>query len=135
MFDRDYATCHQHAGRGHNVGQDLRVVAGHSREELLADIIDPNAKVQSNFINYRLDTLDGQILTGIIARETQKSVTLRRAEGIEDVVPRSKIRDLTSMGLSVMPEGLEEGISPEEMVDLISFIQSRTGQKLDRPAF
>jgi len=99
------------------------------------DIIDPNAKVQSNFINYRLDTLDGQILTGIIARETEKTVTLRRAEGIEDVVPRSRICDLTSMGLSVMPEGLEEGISPEEMVDVISFIQSRTGQKLDRPAF
>ncbi len=135
VFDRDCATCHQLDGRGHNVGQDLREVAGDSREELLTNIIDPNAKVQSNFINYRLDTLDGQILTGIIARETENSVTLRRAEGIEDVVPRSKIRDLTSMGLSVMPEGLEEGISPEEMVDLISFIQSRTRQKLDRPAF
>ena len=135
VFERDCATCHQFAGRGHNVGQDLREVAGDSREELLANIIDPNAKVQSNFINYRLDTKDGQILTGIIARETQNSITLRRAEGIEDVVPRSKIRELTSMGLSVMPEGLEEGISPEEMVDLISFIQSRTGQELDRPAF
>ena len=135
VFDRDCATCHKLAGRGHNVGQDLREVAGDSSEELLVHIIDPNAKVQSNFINYRLDTVDGQMLTGIIARETPNSVTLRRAEGVEDVVPRSKIRELTSMGLSIMPEGLEEGIRPEEMGNLISFIQSSGGQKPDRPAF
>ena len=123
-FQRECATCHRLAGGGHSVGPDLSEVSGQSPTEMLTHILDPNAKVQSNYINYRLDTRDGQVLTGIIARETGYSVTLRRGEGVEDVVPRSAIQELTSMGLSLMPEGLEDGIGPGEMADIIRYIRS-----------
>ena len=128
VFERECATCHRLGGMGNEVGPDLAERAASSREELLVDILDPNRSVQSNFVNYRLDALDGSVLTGILARESAWSVTLRRGEGIEDVVARSDIGSLTSMGLSLMPEGLEDEIEPAEMADLLSFVRSQSRQ-------
>ena len=126
VFEAKCATCHRVSGqgRGYDVGPDLDGVQSRSSEELLVNILDPNAQVQSNYTNYRLDTIEGRILTGIIARETPITVTLQRAEGVEDVVLRSSINELTSMGLSLMPEGLEKDIGLQEMADLISFLRS-----------
>lgn len=124
VFERECATCHQLGGTGHAVGPDLVERAASDREELLIDILDPNRSVQSNFVNYRLDAVDGRVLTGILARESEGSVTLRRGEGVEDVVARSNIQSLLSMGLSLMPEGLEDEIEPAEMTDLLSFLKS-----------
>ena len=128
VFERECATCHRLGGMGHEVGPDLKERAASSREDLLIDILDPNRSVQSNFVNYRLDAVDGSVLTGILSRESAGSVTLRRGEGIEDVVERSNISSLTSMGLSLMPEGLDEEIQPAEMADLLSFVQSQARQ-------
>ena len=128
VFDRECATCHRLGGMGYEVGPDLIERAGSAREDLLVDILDPNRSVQSNFVNYRLDAVDGSVLTGILARESAGRVTLRRGEGIEDVVERSNISSLTSMGLSLMPEGLNEEIRPSEMADLLSFVQSQARQ-------
>ena len=128
VFDRECATCHRLGGMGYAVGPDLIERAASAREDLLVDILDPNRSVQSNFVNYRLDAVDGSVLTGILARESAGRVTLRRGEGIEDVVERSNISSLTSMGLSLMPEGLNEEIRPSEMADLLSFVQSQARQ-------
>ena len=125
VFERECETCHRLGGSGHEVGPDLTERAASAREELLVDILDPNRSVRSNFVNYRLDAADGSVLTGILARESAGSVTLRRGEGIEEVVARSDIRSLTSMGLSLMPEGLDEEIQPSEMADLLRFVQSQ----------
>ena len=125
VFERECATCHRLGGVGYEVGPDLTERAASSREDLLIDILDPNRSVQSNFVNYRLDAVDGSVLTGILARESAGSVALRRGEGMEDVVERSNISALTSMGLSLMPEGLDEEIRPAEMADLLSFVQSQ----------
>ncbi len=128
VFDRECATCHRLGGTGHEVGPDLAERALSSREELLVDILDPNRSVQSNFVNYRLDAADGRVVTGLLARESASSVTLRRGEGVEDTVSRPDIDSLTSMGLSLMPEGLEDEIEPSEMADLLRFIRSQARQ-------
>jgi hypothetical protein len=51
-------------------------------------------------------------------------VTLKRAEGLTDVVPRPRIEEMASSGLSLMPEGLEQGLDPPAMADLIAFLRS-----------
>ena len=127
VFDRECATC-QRPG-GHEVGPDLTERAAFRREELLVDFLDANRTVQSTFVNYRLDAADGSVLTGILAREAASSVTLRRGEGIEDVVARSDISSLTSMGLSLMPDELEDEVGLAEMADLLSFVQSQARQR------
>ena len=124
VFMANCATCHRVGSQGHQVGPELSTVQGRTTADFLMDILDPNARVQSNYVNYRLDTTDGIILTGIIVRETANSVTLRRAEAVEDVVPRSSIEELTSMGLSIMRDEFEKRLDLQQMADLIRFIQS-----------
>ncbi len=125
VFARECASCHQLGGRGHDVGPNLAESAATEPGQLLADILAPNRSVQSNYVNYRLDTRDGRVVTGILVRESARAVTLRRGHGAEDVVSRTNIDSLASMGLSLMPEGLEDGVAPSEMADLIAFIRSR----------
>jgi putative heme-binding domain-containing protein len=59
---------------------------------------------------------------GIIGNESAASVTLGQANGNETVVLRSNIASMQSQGKSLMPEGLEAGLSQQEMADLLEFI-------------
>ena len=50
-------------------------------------------------------------------------MTLKRAEGATDVVPRSQIEAIASTGQSLMPEGLEKGLEPQDFADLIAYLE------------
>jgi putative heme-binding domain-containing protein len=64
------------------------------------------------------------VLTGILTAETATSITLRQQGGKDAVIPRSEIDELKSSGQSLMPEGLERSIPPEDMAHLLSFIKN-----------
>jgi putative heme-binding domain-containing protein len=118
------ATCHRLRGEGVEVGPDLETVAGRSADDLLLHILDPNREVAPNYVNYNVATADGRTISGIIASESASALTLKRAGGAADVVPRNQIEAVASTGLSLMPEGLENGQTPQELADLIAFVRS-----------
>jgi putative membrane-bound dehydrogenase-like protein len=124
VFRKNCATCHRVAGIGIDVGPDISDTRTKSPEQLLLDVLDPNAAIDNNYINYTITTKSGKVLTGIIAVETATSVTLKRAEGQSDVVLRQDIEEVVSSGQSLMPEGLEKMLSLEEMADLIGFLKN-----------
>jgi putative membrane-bound dehydrogenase-like protein len=125
IFKKNCATCHQVAGIGVEVGPDISDLGRtKTKDQLLFDIIDPNAAIDSNFINYVVTTKNGKVLTGILAAETGSSITLRRAENQTDMILRQDIDQLQSTGQSLMPEGLEKTISIPEMADLLSFLKN-----------
>jgi putative membrane-bound dehydrogenase-like protein len=125
VFARNCQTCHQHRGQGHRAGPDLSGIAGRAPDQLLSDILDPNKNVEPDYIVLAVATRRGQVYSGLLAEETATTVKLRRAEGVEDTLLRSEIDELRSTGQSLMPEGLEQNIDPQEMADLIAFL--RTG--------
>ncbi|MBI5775219.1 MAG: hypothetical protein HZA89_15965, partial [Verrucomicrobia bacterium] len=63
-------------------------------------------------------------VSGIIAAETPNSLTLRAAGGVEEVVLRSELKALNASGLSLMPEGLEGVLKPQDVADLIAYIKT-----------
>jgi putative membrane-bound dehydrogenase-like protein len=123
LFAKHCQACHQVQGQGHRVGADLGGVIGRAKEILLTDILDPNKEVSPDFVNYMVVTKAGQVLSGMIVAETAASIRLRRAEGLEDTVLRSEVLELRSTGKSLMPEGLEQSLSVQEMADLLEFLQ------------
>jgi putative membrane-bound dehydrogenase-like protein len=123
IFKKNCATCHRVAGIGTDVGPDIADTRTKTLPALLTDIILPNQAIDNNYINYLVSTKDGRVLTGILAAETATSVTLKRAEGQTDVVLRKDIEDITSTGVSLMPDGLEKNISVPEMADLLRFLK------------
>lgn len=130
VFAKTCSVCHIVEGRGRHVGPDLSGIASRPKEALLADILDPSRQVSPDFINYSLTTIDGKLLTGFIASETAASVTLRRAGEPDDTVLRSQIKELRAEGKSLMPEGLEQGLTAQDIADLLSFLQKPEGRLL-----
>jgi putative membrane-bound dehydrogenase-like protein len=124
LFEKNCAACHRIAGIGVNVAPDISDSRTKKPEQLLADILQPNRAIDNNYLGYTLRQLDGTVLTGILAAETATSITLRQQGGKEAVVPRSEIDELRSSGQSLMPEGLERQIPPQDMADLLSFIKN-----------
>src|SRR5262249_39253814 len=106
------------------VGPNIADTLGKTPEALLIDILNPNAAIDANYINYMIATKSGKVLTGIIAAETASSITLRRAESQTDVVLRQDIEEIQSTGISLMPDGLEKNISLQEMADLIHYLKN-----------
>lgn len=124
VFQQQCSTCHQAEGKGQEVGPNLATVAARAPEELLVHILDPNREVAPTYLNYTVATSDGRVLSGILVEETSRALTLKRAEGAIDVVPRDQIEAVKSSGLSIMPEGVEKLIDPAAMADLIAFLRS-----------
>ena len=69
-----------------------------------------------------IETNTGESYSGMIANESPSSITLRGPNGTETVVLRSQIARLRASGQSVMPEGLEVGLTPQGMADLIEIL-------------
>jgi putative membrane-bound dehydrogenase-like protein len=123
VFERECKGCHKVGDRGFALGPDLTGSPSADPAALLANILDPNANVPPNYVQYLLQDQAGRSFSGIIAAETATSLTLRRSDGAEDIILRAGISEMTSTGLSLMPEGLEKTISKPEMADLIAFLQ------------
>ncbi len=131
VFIKVCSTCHKYQGIGKDVGPDLATVATRSSDDLLIHIFDPNREVSPVYLNYTVATTDGLVISGIIAAESAGSITLKRAEGVRDEIPRSRIAEMRSSGVSLMPEGLEKDLSKSDLADLIAFLREGSKAKID----
>lgn len=122
IFQRECASCHAAGGVGVNVGPVLAAMGTRTPETLLISILDPNREVDPRYLNYTLVSRDGRVITGIITAETDSAIVLQRADRATDTILRNQIEELNSTGQSLMPEGFERTIKPQEMADLIAFL-------------
>jgi putative heme-binding domain-containing protein len=124
IFEKTCAQCHAFRGRGHAVGPNLGEFAGKSVADFVAAIFDPNAAINPNFTAYNIETRDGRSLTGIVRGETAGSLTLVQGGGTEEKLLRGDLQEIRASQLSLMPEGLEQALSPQDVADLIAWIKS-----------
>ncbi len=123
LFVVHCASCHRLDREGHNVGPDLFGIRNQPKESILLHIVHPNYEVVAGFNACTVECKDGRELTGLIIGESSASVTLRQAQGIEETLPRSAITRLTVGERSLMPEGLEAAMSPQDLADLMSCLK------------
>jgi putative heme-binding domain-containing protein len=121
------ATCHQ-GSDGHAIGPAVEALKVFGKEEALIHVIDPNRTVDARYRLYQIDTTDGASLTGIIQNESENSVTIHQPFGASQTLPRSRIGRLQGLERSMMPDGLEEGLSLQDMADLLQFLAGGPGQ-------
>lgn len=123
VFEHICTPCHRVGDLGHEVGPNLTGASARSVEDLVSNILDPNMAINPNYISRSIETKDGELLTGIAVAETPDAVTLLQPQGIRTVVRRDRIARQESMGTSLMPEGLEAGMQPADLRDLVAFLQ------------
>jgi putative membrane-bound dehydrogenase-like protein len=131
-FDQICANCHALNGRGHVVGPDLAPLCDKSAEDFLVAILDPNAAIEPRFVSYNVETKDGRALSGVIRSETASGFTLVQGGGIEQTLLRNEVTNIVASPLSLMPEGLEQGITPAQMNDLIAFLKQPAARAENR---
>jgi putative heme-binding domain-containing protein len=114
-----------HNGEGAKVGPDLSGIAVHPKSELLVDIFDPSRSVEGNFRLYTVTKTDGQVLNGMLASESKTAVELIDAQAKKHVLLRDDIDTLVGSAKSLMPEGFEKQLSPDDVVNLLEFLSER----------
>jgi len=125
LFRKTCATCHQLENVGSEVGPDLKTnIRDKTPEQLLVAILDPSREVDRRFVNYIVETKSGRSVSGVIAAETATSVTLRRAEKIDEVILRSQIESIADTGKSLMPDGLEKELDKQGLADVIAYLRA-----------
>ncbi|MEM8670766.1 MAG: PVC-type heme-binding CxxCH protein [Planctomycetota bacterium] len=124
VFGKNCANCHKVKDLGHDLGPNLSAMKSRGAESILVNVMDPNREVNPQYLNYAVLTADGRTLSGMITSESATSITLTRAESATDQILRRDILRLQSMGVSLMPEGLEKQIDQQAMADLIAYLLS-----------
>jgi putative heme-binding domain-containing protein len=67
---------------------------------------------------------DGRQITGMLAEETANSITLKLGASIE-VILRTQIEKSEAGTRSLMPDGLENLLNPQQMADVLAWIRAR----------
>ena len=94
-----------------------------SREALLASILDPSAAIEGRFTNYLITTNDGRLYDGLLIGETSATVTIR-GEAEDTTLLRKDVEEIRASNVSLMPEGLEEALSRQELADVIGYLRA-----------
>jgi putative heme-binding domain-containing protein len=124
---RTCVNCHRIGDEGHFVGADLFTIKDMPREELLQHIVAPNLFFMPTFQAFVAETADGEIIEGVVAGSTETTVTIRQALGVDRVFNKSSLKRLKPLNVSLMPEGLLEGLTAEQVADLLEFIRRLRG--------
>ena len=91
---------------------------------MLIDILDPNRKVDPSYLFYEVTTKNNEIVMGAIAEETPASITVKQPQGDRASILRTNIKAMKAGTQSLMPDGLESAINPQDMADLLDYIMN-----------
>jgi putative membrane-bound dehydrogenase-like protein len=123
VFRKTCINCHKYKDEGHEVGPQLASITSKTKEALLTAILDPNAAVDAKYFNYSVITHDGRTFSGKLETETGSSITLLAAGGKRTTILRRDIERLSASNKSLMPEGIETELDPQDLADLIQFVR------------
>jgi putative membrane-bound dehydrogenase-like protein len=121
IFVARCASCHQRGGASQAVGPDLMSARIHGKERTLMAILEPNAEVRPDYLTYGVETAEGENMIGLLRGESAVTITLKQLNGREIVLPRDNIQYLQAQPWSLMPEGMEVGLTPRDMADLLEY--------------
>jgi putative membrane-bound dehydrogenase-like protein len=124
VYEERCISCHRLGGEGFALGPDLVTVKNTGKEKIMVNILDPNREVRPDYVSFLVETKDDESQIGLIVNENKTAVTLRQPYGKENVINRSDIKKMQSQGQSMMPEGIEAGMTPQDLADLIEYIES-----------
>ena len=122
VFNRVCGQCHKIYGQGQDVGPDITSNGRASFEQLLSNVFDPSLVIGASYQARSVQAADGRIITGLLVEDSQERVVLKVQGGKLETIARADIDAMKVSELSLMPEGLEKQLQPQEIADLFAFI-------------
>jgi putative membrane-bound dehydrogenase-like protein len=124
LFKKSCATCHKLFGEGKAIAPDLTGANRSNLEYLLMNIIDPSSVVPKQFTTSVIALKDGRVITGVVVSETEQTLVIQ-TDKEQLSVARSEIEESKNTGKSLMPDGMLDPLTPEQVRDLFSFMMPR----------
>lgn len=116
-------SCHSIGYRGGKVGPDLtRIGQIRNQRDLLESIVFPSASFVRSYEPVAVATTEGKIFSGILKTNSPQEIILK-INALEEIrIPRDRIEEVSPGTVSVMPAGLEQQLSLQDLADLIAFL-------------
>ncbi len=123
VFATICATCHRVNNTGNDFGPALSEIGTKlPKESLLESILHPSAGIGFGYEGWEVHMKDGSMLSGIVASKTGTDIELKLPGGVRKAVKTEEVKRLTQMRESMMPEGLHENLSAQDMANLLEYL-------------
>ena len=124
VYVQSCVTCHQVRGKfGIAIGPDLGTIHNWTKEDIMANILDPNLSISAGFDLWNVELNTGESVQGVIESETPTAITLVNIGKPDRTINRREIKSLRTADISAMQSGLEKNIDQQQMADLLSFLR------------
>src|SRR5262249_32515983 len=114
--------CHKIHGEGTEVGPDITSNGRASFDQLLSNVFDPSLVIGAGYQAVTVDTRRGRSVTGLLVEDSPTRVVLKLQGGKQEVVARKDVQGVHVSPTSLMPEGIEKQLKPQEIADLFAFL-------------
>ena len=132
IFNRTCASCHLLYGQGGKVGPDLTGSNRANLDYILLNSVDPSYDVPEGYRAEMISTVDGLLVTGVIAEEDGLRVVLRTPEQPRVVIAKEDIENRKTSDKSIMPDGQLDELTPQQVVDLIKYLRTTEQVELEK---
>lgn len=123
VYNRICGQCHKLFGEGGTVGPDLTGSNRKNLDYLLENLLDPSALIARDYKLTSILTADGRLLSGIVRRQDDNVVVLQTVNEVVSL-ERGEIEALEPSAISMMPEGILDRFTQEEIQGLIAYLVS-----------
>ena len=115
--------CHQILGEGIDFGPALSEIGSKlGKDALYESILDPSSGISFGYEAWEFELKSGDETLGLIASETEDEVVVKSQGGIASHIKTSDIKARVKMKLSIMPTGLQQAMSPADLVNLVQYL-------------
>ncbi|HCO21883.1 MAG TPA: dehydrogenase, partial [Gimesia maris] len=124
LYQQNCAKCHILFGEGKRVGPELTQYKRDDSLRMLMHIVNPSAEIREGYETYLVITVDGLVVSGFLFDQDQQIVVIRGADGQNVTIKRENIDEMVKQPKSLMPEGLLDKLSEQDLRDLFGFLRS-----------
>ena len=118
-------SCHRVRGEGGTLGPDLSEIGKkYPPHELLTHLLEPSKFIEPKYVAYLLETVDGQIYSGLLLERTEEQIRLKTAQNEERTVPTREVELFVPQAKSLMPELLLRDLTPQQAADLLTYLRT-----------
>lgn len=125
--------CHKMNGKGANVGPDLtKLPPEYQPVDILQHMLEPSKKIDKKYQAYSFVLASGKVLTGQIVKEDADTIHVLDNPTAPDklrVLNKEDIDDQTPSQVSIMPQGVLNKLTQEEILDLLAYVVSKGDKK------
>ncbi|MCP4174586.1 MAG: c-type cytochrome [Fuerstiella sp.] len=124
VFTKTCAACHVLYGEGGKIGPDLTGSNRANLDYILLNSVDPSYDVPAGYRMVTIVTVDGRVVSGVIAEEDETRIVLKTVEQPRLVIAKENIEERKTSPKSMMPDGQLEKMQRQELFDLIKYLRT-----------